>query len=133
MNRCLVKTSDNPVDWLSPEGVRRRLGIVVDERALACLKGCPADLLTRFYASMEDMQRMLLMAVQACCEAGMTPQRADKRLLSFENSIRRCGIDIENDRLVLYWSDGEGESSESFVANYYGQMQLYQKLEALFS
>jgi hypothetical protein len=118
---------------MNAESVRRSLQINVSEGCIETFLSLPPETVALVRASLDDLQRMVLMVIDRCnalrlkAEDGSVPET-----LCFCDTSRRVCITIEKHALFFEYRD-EGRTAEShrFGANYYGQMQLYQQLDAL--
>jgi hypothetical protein len=116
---------------MNAESVRRSLLITVSEGCIETFLSLPPETVALVRSSLDDLQRMVLMVIDRCnalkleSDAGRTPGTP-----CFCDTARCVCMTIEEHALSLEYRHENTVESHRFVANYYGQMQLHQWLDA---
>jgi hypothetical protein len=111
----------------SREEIRLNLQITVSDDAVAAFNALDDATRASVWEGSDDLKRMVLMVIERGIALGMRPGEdgGDGLLLLDGNRRHRCRF-TDTEMLLQPATGGE----VSFVTNYYGQMQLYQWLEA---
>lgn len=117
---------------MNAESVRRSLQITVSDACVETFLSLPPETLALIRASLDDVQRMVLMVIDRCIALGLKARPAQQsEALCFADTKRSVCITLDADLLFLECREDNNTQSHGFTANYYGQMQLYQWLDAL--